>query len=287
MAPVDTPVSELPIRELSPSDVPRLLDLGLDRGWAPEERKWRLIMTVGAGYGIDSPDDRSLAGAFALTRYGQEIAAIGMVLVAKRFERQGVGRRMMRHALELVNGATIMLHATDAGRPIYEALGFRVTGSAPTRTGKFVRDPTTDVRGVRRAVAADLDAIRRLDLEVFGAARTAVLGQLPSFCNQLVVAEEAGRLVGFAGSWPNVSNNVIGPVIAASTDIAKSLITALAHGIHGEVRTDVDTRNAELCQWLEARGIKQRSVPNYVMVHGADDVPGDLTRRFAPVTVAI
>nr|WP_233221236.1 GNAT family N-acetyltransferase [Streptomyces carminius] len=37
--------------------MPACLDLAADRGWARRERKWRLLLTAGQGYGIDAPAD--------------------------------------------------------------------------------------------------------------------------------------------------------------------------------------------------------------------------------------
>src|SRR5215470_8233910 len=94
------PLAALPIRRLTPRDLTACADLSEDRGWPREEHKWRLLLTAGTGYGIDDPDG-GLAAACVVTEYGSgerpDLGAIGMVLVAARHARQGVGRRLMRH----------------------------------------------------------------------------------------------------------------------------------------------------------------------------------------------
>ncbi|MEV6108930.1 GNAT family N-acetyltransferase [Streptomyces sp. NPDC051940] len=277
----------LPVHELGLGDLPRLLDLGADRGWSREEYKWRLLLQVGTVYGIEAPDGDGLATALVLTRYGDSLASIGMVLTAGRYARQGLGRHTMRHALDAAGDAVVTLHATPNGRPLYEQLGFRAVSTSPMRTGTFSPDPAVDTSAVRPARAADLDAIRALDAEVFGADRTQLLTRLPAFCERLLVAESDGRLTGFAGTWQNVGNLVIGPVIADSPDTAKALISGLAAGVDQEVRLDVDARHKELCDWLTERGLPEASWEQSVMVRGAEQAPGDLTRRFVPVTVAL
>ncbi|MQY14276.1 hypothetical protein SRB5_44390 [Streptomyces sp. RB5] len=280
-------LTEAPVRELTAGDLPRLLDLGEDRGWSREVRKWQLLLQVGTVYGTEAPDGRGLASALALTRYGPGLAAIGMVLTAERYARRGLGRRTVRHALTAAGDAVVTLHATPSGRPLYEELGFRAVSRAPMRTGEFRPDPAVDAAGVRPARATDLGPIRALDLEVFGADRTSLLTRLPSFCDQLLVAEEGGRLTGFAGSWRNVGGTVIGPVVGDSQDTAKALIAALARSAQGRLRLDVDVRHAELCDWLDARGLRGADWEQSVMVYGADEAPGDIRRRFVPVTVAL
>ncbi|GAA3227121.1 hypothetical protein GCM10020256_38150 [Streptomyces thermocoprophilus] len=92
----------LPIRRLTLRDLTACADLSENRGWPREEHKWGFLLTSGTGYGIDDPDG-GLVSACVVTRYGPQerpdLCAIGMVLVAERHARQGVGRRMMRHVL--------------------------------------------------------------------------------------------------------------------------------------------------------------------------------------------
>ncbi|MFC7217124.1 GNAT family N-acetyltransferase [Streptomyces polyrhachis] len=284
---VQLPLPDLPFRELGLADLPALLDLGADRGWAREERKWQLLMQVGTVYGADAPDGGGLAAALALTRYGTRLAAIGMVLTAARYARRGLGRRAMRHALAAAEGAVVTLHATDNGRPLYEQLGFRTVATAPMRRGVLTPDTAVDTSRVRPARATDLGTIRELDLAVFGADRTALLTRLPAFCGQLLVAEGGGRLLGFAGTWQTVGSTVIGPVVADSTATAKALISVLAAATEGPLRLDVDSRHAELCAWLQEHGLREADWRQSVMVYGAEQAPGDLARRFVPVTVAL
>jgi GNAT superfamily N-acetyltransferase len=61
-----------------------------------------------------------------LTRWGANCAAIGMMLVASRYEGHGLGRALMEHALRAAGeGTAVSLYATAADRPLYEKLGFK------------------------------------------------------------------------------------------------------------------------------------------------------------------
>lgn len=89
-------LTDLPIRALTVDDLHHCADLSEDRGWPREDHKWGLLLAAGHGYGIDAPDGRGLATACVVTHYGPpqagpELAAIGMVLVAERYARQGLG----------------------------------------------------------------------------------------------------------------------------------------------------------------------------------------------------
>ncbi|MFM9368976.1 GNAT family N-acetyltransferase [Streptomyces sp. Da 82-17] len=281
-------LSTLPVRRLTPRDLTACADLSENRGWPREEHKWGLLLAAGTGYGIDDPEG-GLVSACVVTSYGPperpELAAIGMVLVAERHARQGVGRRLMRHVVDAAGSTPLTLHATEYGRPLYEELGFKTTGRAEMLRGPF--RPTGQAPSVRTrpATAEDLQAILRLDGEVFGTDRTAMLTRLPAFADQLRVAEDGGELIGYAAAWPNMDTHVVGPLIARDTETAKALVADLAAHTDRPLRTDIDVRHEELVSWLKSQGLESWSF-NAVMTYGIPELPGDWTRRFAPLTVA-
>ncbi|GAA1539879.1 GNAT family N-acetyltransferase [Streptomyces albidochromogenes] len=291
------PHADLPVRRLTPADLTACADLSEDRGWPREEHKWGLLLAAGTGYGIDAPQGKGLAAASVLTSYGPEnaygpehtrgpaLAAIGMVLVAERHARQGIGRRLMRHVIAEAGDTPLTLHATPNGRPLYEELGFAVTGRAEMVLGHFRPSGSATTVPTRPAIADDLPAILRLDTEVFGQDRTHVLTRLPAFADQIRVAEDEGGITGYAAAWPNMRTHVVGPLIARDTPTAKALIASLAAGTDRPLRTDIDVRHEELLEWVKACGLEPVAF-NDVMTYGVPGLPGDWTRRFAPLTVA-
>ncbi|MEV7194929.1 GNAT family N-acetyltransferase [Streptomyces sp. NPDC093510] len=282
-------LSALPIRRLTPRDLRVCADLSENRGWPREEHKWGLLLSAGTGYGIDDPDGHGLIGAYVVTQYGPPqrpaLAAIGMVLVAERYARQGVGRRLMQYAVEEAATTPLTLHATPTGRLLYEQLGFKVIGRAEMVAGRFAAvGPLPDV-ATRPATAEDLGAILQLDIEVFGQDRMHVITRLPAFTDQLRVAEADGEIVGYAGAWPNMETHVVGPLVARDTETAKALIASLGAGTERPLRTDIDVRHEELLAWVKENGLESVAF-NSVMAYGTPELPGDWTRRFAPLTVA-
>ncbi|MFD4583587.1 GNAT family N-acetyltransferase [Streptomyces sp. NPDC058434] len=280
-----TPLNELPVRRLTPADLQACANLSEDRGWPREEHKWGLLLAAGTGYGIDDPDAKGLVAACVVTSYGPELSALGMVLVAERHARRGVGRRLMRHVLAEAAGTPLTLHATPNGRPLYEELGFTHAGRVEMVRGRFRLSGQAPRDVTRPATAEDLPAILRLDAEVFGVDRTHMLARLPAFADQLRVAETDGVLTGYAAAWPNMETHVVGPLIARDTDTAKSLIASLAARTERPLRTDIDVRHEELLTWVKANGLEPIAF-NAVMLRGVPALPGDCTRRFAPLTVA-
>ncbi|MFC4587486.1 GNAT family N-acetyltransferase [Sphaerisporangium corydalis] len=278
-------VTDVSVRRLGLHDLRDCLLLAIDRQWLPEEAKWRLLFEVGEVYGIDDPAG-GLAGTAVLTRYGRRLAAVSMVLVASRYGRMGLGRRLMLRALDEAGGATVFLTATRYGRGLYEKLGFEAVGTVARHIGHLRLTPADLTHaGIRPARQADLGAVIALDAHASGATRTHLITRLFTFAERLRVVERGGEIIGFGAAWRNVDSVVVGPVIAETTALARTLITGLVNGLYGPVRLDIDTRHAELAAWAESRGAL-RVDATALMVHGGP-LPGARDHIFTPVMVAL
>ena len=306
------------IQPLTSADLPGCLALARDRGWLPEERKWRLLFDLAVVYGVRDPAGE-LAGVAVLTRYGAEFAVIGMMLVATRYGGRGLGRALMNRALAEAGDAIVFLHATPVGRPLYEKLGFVPAGASHTYLGGFrsaapaaraapaasaasataasavaasataVPAPAAVVAaegGSRPAGPGDLMAIRRLDARANGTDRALLVRRLPGFTEQLRVTERPGGITGYAGAYRGVAYTCIGPVIAETVDDAKTLIADVAGSIAGPVRIDLGDRHPQLREWAVGRGLMP-GASAALMVLGGRPLPGDRARCFAPLMRAL
>jgi GNAT superfamily N-acetyltransferase len=290
-----------PVRRLGPADVRQCVALSLDRGWSPEKAKWALMLDVSDVFGVDAPDG-GLAGAVVLTRYGTRLASVGMLLVAARHGRRGLGRALMEHLLAEAGDATVTLVATDLGKPLYDKLGFRTirqnavfvgtfraaaTAAAATAAAATAASGDNSKRRTRPADAAgDMAAILDIDKAAFGADRSHLLTRLPTFAAQLRVLETDGRVDGFAAAWRNDTATVIGPVVAPDGAAARVLIADLAAPVRGRVRLDLDPGRPGLPDWAVRRGLQLVAL-GAVMAYGAQDPPGDRGRLFTPMSVAL
>jgi GNAT superfamily N-acetyltransferase len=273
-----------PIRRLGTHDLGHCVALSIDRGWAPERSKWALLLAETEAFGVDAPDG-GLAGCVVLARYGPDLASVGMMLVAARYGRRGLGRALMEHLLAEAGAATVTLFATDQGRPLYEKLGFRVIRRNVAFAGAFRPGPGTGERA-RPAADADMPAILDVDKAAFGADRSRLLLRLPAFAESLLVLETVNGIAGYAAAWRNENATVIGPVVAPDDAAARQLITGLAAQAHGPIRLDLDPDRPELPRWAFARGLQPVS-RNAVMAHGDSRPRGTPDRLFAPISVAL
>lgn len=263
------------IRRLTLDDVPACLALAVKRDWAPDELKWRMILELGSGFGVDSPEG-GLAGTVLVTPYGREAASIGMMVVSPSHGRQGLGRRLMEHVLEHIGPIPTLLFATVQGRPLYEKLGFIQVEEVVKHLGRLTRQPpeaaVADTQ-VRAMTGEDLDAVAGLDAGAFGAPRRALLQALHRVAYRALVAERGGRVVGYGLAWPNVDATMVGPLIAPEEPIARSLTAGLLRGLEGTVRMDIPPRFTGLSEWVAGFGLERHAPAPMMMLHGTR-VPG-------------
>ena len=277
-----------PVRQLGPGDLRACVALSVDRGWSPEKAKWSLLLAAAEPFGIDAPDGRGLAGAVVLTRWGPDLASVGMMLVAARYGRRGLGRALMEHLLTAAGDATVTLFATDMGRPLYEKLGFQPVRRNVSFVGRFqALEDNSNKLVSRLAAEEDLPTILDVDKAAFGADRGHILRWLPTVAEQLRVVEDDAGIAGYAAAWrPHVTTTVFGPVVAPSGDAAKRLITDLAARAHTPVRLDLDPDRPELPGWAYVHGLEPVS-RTLVMAHGHLPSRGTPEHLFTPISVAL
>jgi GNAT superfamily N-acetyltransferase len=277
-----------PIRRLCTGDLRACVALSVDRGWSPEKAKWSLLLAAAEPFGVDAPDGRGLAGAVVLTRWGPDLASVGMMLVAARYGRRGLGRALMEHLLDAAGDATVTLFATDMGRPLYEKLGFQPVRRNVSFVGRFQAPEDNSKKLVSRlAVEDDLPTILNIDKAAFGADRGHILRWLPTVAEQVRVVESDEGVTGYAAAWrPHVTSTVLGPVVARSADAAKRLIVDLAGRAHTPVRLDLDPDRQELPGWAYVRGLEPVS-RTVVMAYGDLPPRGTPEHLFTPISVAL
>jgi GNAT superfamily N-acetyltransferase len=181
------------------------------------------------GYPRDSPHGhvlvaaagRRLVGGACCASFG-ETGWIGALGVLPRMRRRGVGEQLTRAAIDWLTerGArSVLLYATDMGRPVYDRVGFVAEQRARAWRG-VAPGPPPD--GVRRLRPSDREQILAVDRRATGEDRRAVLDMLPALLG--LGYERDGALAGFAlqTSWG------AGPaVVADDADAGNALLRGL------------------------------------------------------------
>ncbi|WP_168199204.1 GNAT family N-acetyltransferase [Pseudorhodobacter turbinis] len=239
---------------LSQGDIDGAMALSVEAGWNQTADDWRLFLRHGTVFGII--EDGALSASAAIMPYGTEIAWISMVLTRKSRRGCGLGTRLLKHCISVVEaeGRTALLDATPAGEVIYRKLGFEghetFTRWAGTGGGK---SPSG-------AVAPDIPAAITAANQVFGADRTELLANFASRCPDLCRYDPDTGLCAFGRDGSLATQ--IGPVVGSSPNPdspgTEALVAALIGGITGSVFMDVADHCTRLAACLAALGFEKQ-----------------------------
>jgi ribosomal protein S18 acetylase RimI-like enzyme len=180
---------------------------------------------------------------------------VGGVAVVPAHRRVGLGGALTEAIVEFLEGrgmATVLLHATALGRPVYERLGFVPETAYVTLSGPTLARASTGAM-VRAGRAADLAAVLALDRTATGEDRRRLLTAL--WPTGGLVADVDGRTLGYhlASPWrPG------GATIAADSGTGLALLDAVRVAPGDEVAISVPAANGAAVGWLESAGFQER-----------------------------
>lgn len=276
-------------QSLTPSELDDVGALVREARWNQLAADWRMFIELGRVYAAHTADGRIIATTATLP-YGDRFAWISMVLVKGEYRRHGLATRLMRQAMDELarQGRIPILDATPDGRAVYRRLGFEdswgfarlIRRERPPAAGTY--PGPADVT-VRPAGDRDWEALCAYDAAAFGADRGAVLaglrGRLPA---AELVAERAGRIVGFALGRDGALAAQIGPLIADDEAIATALLARALDGLEGPLFVDLADSKQELRSFLDARGFASVR-PFTRMLYGSSTRFDDPVRTFAVI----
>jgi ribosomal protein S18 acetylase RimI-like enzyme len=200
---------------------------------------------------------------------------VGGVAVVPAHRRVGLGGALTEAIVAFLEDravATVLLHATALGRPVYERLGFVPEAAYLTLTGPTLPRSAWSPR-VRPGRAADLEAVVALDGAATGEDRRRLLSALwPA--GGLVAAGD-GHPLGYHLASPWRSG---GATIAADAASGLALLDAVRAAPGDEVSLSVPAANATAVEFLEAAGFAERY--RTVRMHRGPRVPWDPAALF-------
>jgi ribosomal protein S18 acetylase RimI-like enzyme len=252
-------------------------------GWAHRYEDWLFALSIGRGLGaFDSAG--TLRGALMWFPYGEGVGSIGMVAVDPTVHRGGMGRALMSRTIADAAGRSLQLISTEAGRRLYETLGFIAIGDNAAHIGVAVDSRVTGM--IESAGTDDLPAIVALDTSALGYAREGLLRALAK-AGEIVVLRKDGGIVGFSICRLFGKGHVVGPVIARDNNEARRLIAYWLRQHAGQtLRVDVPKEHAAIASWLNELGLA-RGGESPIMVRGTPPAPIGPVQRFALVSQAM
>jgi GNAT superfamily N-acetyltransferase len=221
--------------------------------WPYRMEDWEFAHALGRGFAVEADGD--LVGTALWWPYGEDYASAGMIIVAEKAQRQGVGAKLMDAMLADAAGRKMILNSTLEGEALYSRLGFQPYDIVYQHQAILAQAPQIDASvPLRAATPHDRDALIALDRVAAGMDRTALLDALIAVADILVIVR-GERIAGYGCVRRWGRGYVIGPVVAGDTNDARALITALAAPHVGDfVRIDI-IESCGLSPWLDDIGL--------------------------------
>ncbi|CAO96431.1 GNAT family N-acetyltransferase [Erwinia tasmaniensis] len=231
--------------------------------WPHRRVDWQQMLMLGSG--LVALENGAPVGTTLCWRWGHDYATLGLVIVDESCQGRGIGRLLLQATLGSLGDRRVRLHATPAGRPLYEKLGFIASGHVlqheSSALGAVAAIPCSSRQQLRHATPEDAALLAALDHQALGQERTPLIDQLLSSAQRVLILEEDGRAGGFAGLRRFGHGYAIGPVVAAGRGQARLLIARLLSGLEGQfVRVD-SNGTAGLDRWLSELGMMQVDAP--------------------------
>jgi ribosomal protein S18 acetylase RimI-like enzyme len=228
-----------------------------------------------------------LVGMVGATSYGP-FAHVGFMAIHPDSQRQGIGLALMQFLLADLDQQGIplvVLDASEAGRPLYEKLGFVAYDETCLLRppGDFAMP--SPIPPVHKITVQDLDELVRLDTWFFGADRRRVFQVLlDAFPGRAFMQRDTdGRISGYLFA----QRNRLGPWGMRQSQGAEALLeAALSLPFEEAPSLNVPSVNRDALELLQRYGYKQVRA-NLHMGRGAADPPGQRRNIYSQTSLAV
>jgi GNAT superfamily N-acetyltransferase len=263
------------LRAMTFEDVPDAMRLKDTAGWNQTSADWARFLSASpegcfvAEYGGD------VIGTSATIVYEGKLAWIGMVIVDRPYRGQGIGTALLESAIRYLDSQsvpTMKLDATPLGKPLYEKFGFISEYDIERwMLNRIMKEKAAENEPI------SIEGILRMDLEVFGANRSALLRSLSQEAPHLtLIDQQAGKITGYSFGRRGSRADHMGPWVARDEDAAERLLNSFLFRSPRElIFVDCLRLNPWAVPLVKARGF-ELSRPLTRMFRGTNRYAGQL-----------
>ena len=272
------------VRSMQPGDIVYAMKLSNAEGWNQTENDWKLLIESPQNVCLVAEYNKKIIGTTTAMNYANQIAWIGMVLVAKESRGQGISKLLLTNILKkLESFESIKLDATPAGKQVYQKFDFKdeylitrvVTGSM---TNLSFEDDTTLAESIR---LKDIEEIVALDEHVFGTNRRQLIESLINrYPHKAWLLKRNNSIAGFALGRDGNKYHQVGPVCGSTINDVKMLIgRGLKELIYQPVVIDVLSEKEDLISWLHSIGFTMQR--HFVRMYKKENLfPGIVNKQY-------
>jgi hypothetical protein len=218
------------IATASAEDVVRIMGWAEDEGWnpAPSDRIPFVVCDPGA-FLIGRLGGEPVV-SISVARYGASFGFLGCYIARPAVRGKGYGIQIWTAGMKRLAGRNVGLDGVPAQQANYRRSGYHHAWNNARYEGvPATRLPVPGGVTLVDARTVPFDALLAYDRRFYPAERDAFLAawiELPGRTSRVAIRD--GEIVGFATIRDGITTSRIGPLYAASPDIAGALVTALA-----------------------------------------------------------
>jgi predicted N-acetyltransferase YhbS len=231
------------IRPMTPADVEPVVAAFLRENWGDRRLNLDFVTRHAETHPFVAEADGQIVGTGVLSVNGS-VGWIGTIFVDPAWRRRGVGMALTQATIETAESAgcrTLLLVATEAGRPLYEKIGFEVQTWYRILEAPGLGEEPIDPR-IRPFAAADLAAMTKLSAAATGEDRTHLLAAFASPETASCLVHDDGALGGFVVRAPWGGGSTIAPRIADAQAILHA--RRVGRGPEQRIRAGLVVENA-------------------------------------------
>lgn len=207
-------------------------------GWNQIKSDWHRIIAVQPDGCLGAWADGRLIGTTTFVVYGNDLAWVGMVLVHPDYRGQGIGTRMVRAAMEILDNRKIPvvgLDATESGRSLYEREGFREVLPIIRWSGTLSVRPARHVQ-IEPIGSGGGEAVQRFDRSIAHLDRSRLIDQFleADEVDGFVASGADQKMKGYMFLRPGRYAWQAGPLLAEDSRTAKQLLSTAADVADGQ-----------------------------------------------------
>lgn len=247
-------MSDVVIRSLDLAEIEMLI------GWAKAEG-WNPGLADAAPFQAADPEgfigcfvDGQMAAGISAIRYGSDFGFIGLYIAHPDFRGLGYGRRVWDAGMAHLKNRTIGLDGVPEQLASYRSMGFVPDYETFRWSGKLQGRIDPDICSLEEIDPISLIAF---DSRCFAESRAAFLQAWLALPRRTKVLIRDGVICGYAVMRQCHEGYKIGPLFAADTGAATTLILACGAEMDGQlIHVDVPADQAEFSAVLEDQGFE-------------------------------
>lgn len=248
-------IQRFEIRAMTADDVGAAIALARAQGWRDRTRFYEFVMRVPTCQPLVGVDGNRLVATGLGTANGS-VGWLGAIAVEAELRRRGFGRAMtdeLTRRLRAAGCETLSLEATEAGRPMYERMGFRLVSSYHQLQADHLPEEPVPPSGARarRLEPADLPNLLALDRQATGEDRSAPLAALAE-SGGWVLEDEAPARGGLRG-FLLPAERAYGAIVAPRFEDGLFLLNLHRHIVPADSHVRAGIAHEHVPAWRELR----------------------------------